>query len=108
MNLEEFSKLSSQEKMLRLKEELYDAFPANSMSYDLNEIIAKYPGYEVLVWNAAMLLVEEVKLGLIQVKAGCQVRWLMMRYPNFYPISNDEFKSPLKKMLAKGNQNDKR
>ena len=90
------NQLSSEMKIKHLKWELVGAFPANSITYDLNEILAKHPGDEALVWNAAMLLVEEEALGLIQVTVGNQIRWLMMLNSECTPMpASNTFHCPL-------------
>lgn len=95
--LEDFKKLSPDAKLKQLQGELVGAFPANSITYDLNEILAEYPNYEVFVWNAAMNLVEKGVLDVIQVKFGQQVRWLMTITGRNAILANTKFYCPLAK-----------
>ena len=97
MTLEEFGRLTSEAKIKQLCQELEGCFLANSVVYDLNEMLAAYPKYEMFVWTAAMLLVEQKKLGLIQAQIGRQVRWLMT-HPDYQRVyDNKKFICPLAK-----------
>lgn len=93
----ELDKLSPQEKIVFFKEEAMGAFPANSICYDLNELFNKFKGYEVFVWNAVMILVEQGYLNVIQTKLygkDKNVRYIVT-YPSVRGIlSNDEFYPP--------------
>lgn len=98
MLFEDFKKLNSGDKIKHLMGVLATGFDCDSVVYDLNGMLAYYVGYEAFVWNAAMLLVERGQLGVIQMKFGNQIRWIMTHPSQGEILSNDKFHCPLAKV----------